>query len=187
MQPAEPDQQPNDTSQGVPSSPESLAPEQEPAELHQQYQDCLDALRRTQADFINYKRRVAQEEVEVQLAAQTGLLETLLPVLDDLGRALESTPAALAEQPWVQGLHLVARRLKQTLQQLGVQPVGSPGDPFDPYWHEAVLTEPRSDLPEGTIVQVTRPGYALGENVLRPAQVIVAAAPEATTVAPSEG
>jgi molecular chaperone GrpE len=177
---------PNEVLQGVPTSPEPLPPEQEPTEAEQRYQECLDALRRSQADFINYKRRVAQEEATVQLAAQTELLETLLPVLDDLGRALESTPAAAAEQPWVQGLHLVARRLYQTLQQVGVQPVGAPGDPFDPYWHEAVMMEPRADLPEGTVVQVTRPGYALGEHVLRPAQVIVAAGPETTTVAPSE-
>lgn len=182
MQPPETDQQPDE----MLSSPESPPLEPEPAEADQRYQDCLDALRRTQADFINYKRRMAQEEAAVHLAARTELLETLLPVLDDLGRALESAPVALAEQPWVQGIHLVARRLNQTLQQLGVHPVGSPGEPFDPYWHEAMMTEPRSDLPEGTVLQVTRPGYALGENVLRPAQVIVTAAPEATTVAPSE-
>jgi molecular chaperone GrpE len=160
--------------------------EQQLAETRQRQRDCLDALRRSQADFLNYKRRVGQEQAEGRAVAQTDLLATLLPVLDDLGRALEATPADLAEQPWVQGLHLVARRLTQTLQQLGVRQVGAPGESFDPSWHEAVLTEPRADLPEGTVVQVTRPGYALGKRVLRPAQVVVAA-PSPTAVGSSEG
>jgi molecular chaperone GrpE len=182
MQPPESAQPPTDQEQGKP-----VSQEQEIAEIQQQQQDCLDMLLRTQADFINYKRRAVQEQAEARGAAQEEVLITLLPVLDDLGRALESTPPELAEEPWVQGIHLVARRLRQTLQQLGVQEVGSPGESFDPYWHEAVMTDPRSDLPEGTVVHVTRPGYALGEHVLRPAQVIVAAAPEATAVTPSEG
>ena len=84
------------------------------------------------------------------------------------------------------GLHLVARQLTQTLQQLGVRQVGAPVELFDPIWHEAVLAEPHADLPEGTVVQVTRPGYALGKRVLRPAQVVVAA-PEPTAVGSSEG
>lgn len=165
---------------------EASSLEQQLAEAQQQQQECLDVLRRTQADFINYKRRALQEQVEARAASQGELLETLLPVLDDLGRALEATPTELADQSWVQGLHLVARRLGQTLQQIGVEQVGLPGEVFDPRWHEAVLTEPRSDMPEGTVVHVARPGYALGERVLRPAQVVVAA-PEATVVAPSEG
>ncbi len=155
------------------------------AEAQQQQQAYLDALRRAQADFINYKRRAAQERAEACIAAQAEMLEMLLPVLDDLGHALESAPADLAEQPWVQGIHLVARRLTQTLQQLGIQQIGAPGEAFDPRWHEAVMTERRADLPAGTVAQVTRPGYVFGERVLRPAQVVVAA-PEAAAVAPSE-
>lgn len=187
MHQAEPERQTADEQQpevtpevvGVPSLEEQLAGAQ------QQQQECLDALRRAQADFINYKRRATQERVEARVAAQVELLETLLPVLDDLGRALEAAPAELAEQPWVQGVHLVARRLTQALQQLGIRQIGEPGEAFDPRWHEAVMTERRADLPAGTVAQVTRPGFVFGERVLRPAQVVVAA-PEATAVAPSE-
>ena len=132
---------------------------------------------RAQADFINYKRRATQEQGEARVSAQARLLETLLPVLDDLGRALESAPEELAEQPWVQGIHLVARRLATTLQQLGMRQMGTPGESFDPRWHEAIMAEPHPDLPEGTVVHVVRPGYTLGERVIRPAQVVVAAAP----------
>lgn len=160
--------------------------EQQLAEIKRQKQECLDSLLRTQADFVNYKRRAAQEQKEARMAAQGALLETLLPILDDLGRALESAPAELAQQSWMQGIHLVARRLTTTLQRLGVQSIGAPGEPFDPHRHEAVMTERRSDVPEGTIVQVTRPGYAQGGQIFRPAQVVVAAAPEATTATPSE-
>jgi molecular chaperone GrpE len=139
-------------------------------------EEYLDLLRRTQADFINYKRRTSQEQNEERITAQIAVLEQVLPVLDDFGRALQAAPAELAGQPWVQGIQLVARRLISVLEQLGVRQVGKPGEKFDPHWHEAVTMQPQSDMPEGTILQVTRPGYAVGERVIRPAQVIVAGA-----------
>jgi molecular chaperone GrpE len=143
----------------------------------QKAEECLDLLRRTQADFVNYRRRVSQEQAEARIAAQSALLSQLLPVLDDLGRALGAAPSELATHPWVQGLFLVARRLTTVLDQLGIRQIGTPGERFDPRWHEAITTEERTDVPEGTIVRVTQPGYALGERVIRPAQVVVARAP----------
>src|SRR6266436_6210283 len=140
-------------------------------------EECLDLLRRTQADFVNYRRRMSQEQAEGRIAAQIALLSRLLPVLDDFGRALGAAPPELATHPWVQGLFLVARRLTTVLDQLGVQQIGAPGEPFDPRWHEAITTEARADVPEGTILQVAQPGYVLGERVIRPAQVVVARAP----------
>jgi len=148
------------------------------AEVEQQRaEECLDLLRRTQADFVNYRRRMSQEQAEVRIAAQSELLSRLLPVLDDLGRALGTAPPELASHPWVQGQLLVARRLTTLLGQLGVRQIGAPGEPFDPRWHEAITTEVRTDVPEGTIVRVAQPGYILGERVIRPAQVVVARAP----------
>ncbi len=143
------------------------------AEQHK-CEEYLDLLRRTQADFINYKRRMDQEQNEGRTTAQVAVLDQILPVLDDLGRALQSAPPELVNQPWVQGILLVARRLTSVLEQLGVRQVGKAGEKFDPRWHEALTMQPQSDMPEGTILQVTRPGYALGERVIRPAQVIVA-------------
>jgi molecular chaperone GrpE len=153
--------------------------EQQLTAEQQKVEECLDLLRRTQADFVNYRRRMSQEQAEVRIAAQSALLSHLLPVLDDLGRALGATPPELATHPWVQGLFLVARRLKTLLDQLGVRQLGTPGERFDPRWHEAITTEMRADVPEGTILQVAQPGYALGERVIRPAQVVVAHAPSA--------
>ncbi len=150
------------------------------AQLEQKYtaeqqksEEYLDMLRRTQADFINYRRRATQEMTETRTAAQAQVLEQLLPVLDDLGRALSASPPELANHPWVQGIRLVTKRLMSTLEQMGVRLIGQPGEQFDPRWHEALTMEARPDMPEGTVITVTRPGYIMGDRVIRPAQVIV--------------
>jgi molecular chaperone GrpE len=137
-------------------------------------EEYLDLLRRTQADFINYKRRTSQEQNEGRAVAQAAVLAQILPVLDDLGRASQAVPPELSDNSWVQGMLLVAKRLTDVLEQLGVRPIGQPGEKFDPRWHEAVAREARSDVPEGTILQVFRPGYVLGDRIIRPAQVAVA-------------
>ena len=151
---------------------------QELRAVQQKADEYLDLLRRTQADFVNYRRRMTQEQAEARITAQIALLNQLLPVLDDFERALEVTPPDLEKHPWVQGLFLVARRLTTLLEQLGVQQIGACGDQFDPRQHEAISMEASADVPEGSIVQIVRPGYVLGERVIRPAQVIVASAPE---------
>ena len=164
--------------EGEPNSATVLAQvEQRLSAEQQKAEECLDLLRRTQADFVNYRRRMSQEQAEGRIAAQSALLSHLLPVLDDLGRALGAVPPELATHSWVQGLMLVARRLTTQLNQLGVRQIGAPGEPFNPRLHEAITTEARADVPEGTILQVTQPGYVLGERVIRPAQVVVARAP----------
>ena len=159
------------------SEPTLVQEEQHPTTDRQKAEEYLDLLQRTQADFINYRRRMNQEQAEGRLAAQIELLFHLLPVLDDLGRALGSAPSELAPHPWVQGLFLIERRLLAQFDQLGVQPFGRPGEPFDPRRHEAINPEPRVDVPEGTILYVARLGYTLRERVIRPAQVSVASAP----------
>ncbi len=141
-----------------------------------QSEEYLDALRRSQADFINYKRRSIQEQQEARAAAEAAVIERLLPLLDDLGRALEAAPAEYADRPWVEGIFLVRKRLFAALEQLGVRQVGKVGEAFDPHVHDALMTQSGSDAPMGTVVQVTRSGYALGERIIRPAQVIVAGA-----------
>jgi molecular chaperone GrpE len=143
----------------------------------QKVEECMDLLRRTQADFINYRRRTGQEQAEGRIAAQSAVLAQLLPVLDDLQRALNEVPPELESHPWVQGMRLVARRISTLFDQMGIQQIGSPGEQFDPRRHEAIDVEMRSDVPEGTILRVTRPGYLAGERVIRPAQVVVARNP----------
>jgi len=139
-------------------------------------EEYLDGLRRSQADFINYKRRATQEQQEARVAAEAAVIERLLPVLDDLGRALDSAPEEFADQSWVEGIFLVRRRLFSTLEQMGVRQVGKVGEAFDPNVHDALMTQSGTGSPMGTVVQVTRSGYAQGERIIRPAQVIVAGA-----------
>ncbi len=160
--------------------------EQQLSAEQQKTDECLDRLRRTQADFINYRHRIGLEQAQVRSAAQSELLSQLLPILDDLGRALGATPPKLVKQPWVQGLFLVARRLTTQLDQFGVRQIGTPGEHFDPHYHDAITTEERTDVPEGTILHVALPGYALGERVMRPAQVSVAVPPSSTDDAPAQ-
>ena len=100
----------------------------------------------------------------------------MLSVLDDLGRALDAAPEEYADQSWVEGIFLVRRRLFSTLEQMGVRQVGKVGEAFDPHIHDALMTQSGSGSPMGTVVQVTRSGYAMGERIIRPAQVIVAGA-----------
>lgn len=140
----------------------------------QKSEEYLDGLRRSQADFINYKRRSAQEQQDARVAAEAAVIERLLPVLDDLGRALDAAPAEFADQPWVEGIFLVRRRLFSTLEQMGVRQIGKVGEVFDPNIHDALMTQSGTGAPMGTVVQVTRSGYALSDRVIRPAQVIVA-------------
>ena len=134
----------------------------------------LDLAQRTQADFVNYKRRVERERADEAQAARADLLAHLLPALDDLERAVGHVPDELHGNPWAEGLPLVARQLRLALARAGVERIGAEGDAFDPREHEAVAYQPHAGFSEGQVAHVARPGYRLGERIIRPAQVVVA-------------
>lgn len=174
-EPAEDAQHTIESRQPDQSEVESATEMQRQLEAQQARADeCLNLLQRTQADFINYKRRTTQEQSERRTTAQAAILAQILPALDDLRRALQSIPPELSDNSWVQGIQLVAKRLSDVLEQAGVRQIGQPGEKFDPHLHEAVSRETRSDMPEGSILQVYQPGYVLGDRIVRPAQVAVA-------------
>src|SRR5450759_189490 len=133
----------------------------------------LADLQRVAADFDNYRKRVAREQQALVARAHAGLVEAILPVLDDLGRALEA--AGLHEEAKLEdGVRLVHRQLSDVLAREGLQEI--PTDvAFDPHVHEALAAIP-SSAEEGTILEVVQRGYLLGDRVLRPARVVVAAA-----------
>lgn len=165
-------------SEGVPNPvSNSNQVEQQLTAEQQRVEECMDLLRRAQADFVNFRHRASKEQGESRIAAQSALLSQLLPVLNDLERTLNKVPPELSNDPWVQGIRLVARRISTLFEQLGIRQVGTPGEAFDPHQHEAIATEMRSDVPEGTILRVDRPGYLAGDRVIRPAQVVVARTP----------
>lgn len=132
-------------------------------------------LQRMAADFANYRKRNEAERADFAKFAKADLITKLLDVLDGYDRALASVPEDLKSQPWIEGMWLVERKLRQILESEGLEPVDSLGTPFDPYLHEAIA-HVESDQPEGTVVEEFQKAYRLHDRVLRPALVSVAKA-----------
>lgn len=132
--------------------------------------EYLDDLRRIAADFDNFRKRVAREQESIVSRASERLLRELLPVLDDLERALEAA-AEHEEAKLEEGVRLVERRLREVLTGAGLSEIPTDGR-FDPHVHEALLAQP-AEADEGTIIQVLQKGYELGDHVIRPARVVV--------------
>ncbi len=151
--------------------------EQELEEARSKANTYLDLAQRTQADFVNYKRRVEQDRSDYARSARADIIQKLLGPLDDLDRAIESLPASLAGSDWTQGIKLIDRKFHSALESLGVRPLDVVGKPFDPYQEEAVAHEPSTTEPEGTVTRVVRPGYTLDGKVIRPAQVVISSGP----------
>jgi molecular chaperone GrpE len=127
---------------------------------------------RLAADFDNYRKRVAREHAQLSARASERLLDELLPVLDDLERALEAA-AKHEEAKLEEGVRLVHRALVALVERHGLSEIETAGA-FDPHVHEALLTQPGEGAEQGAVLQVLQKGYRLGDKVLRPARVIVA-------------
>ena len=172
MIPREPEEK-NSEKPEVKSEP-APEPEQDLAKIlaytKQKADDYLDSWKRTQADFINYKRRTEQERLEIGKYANSELILSLLPVLDDFERAFESIPPRVGKTAWVDGIRLVERKLKATLAAQGLCPIKAVGETFDPNQHEAVMHSKGED---GKVVQEMEKGYKLFDKILRPSKVAV--------------
>ncbi len=131
------------------------------------------ALQRERADFANYRRRNEAERSDYARFAKAELITKLLEVLDNFDRALDTVPAELRDQPWVEGIWLVERKLRDILASEGLEEISSVGKPFDPKIHEAI-GHVDSSAPEGTVVDEVRKAYRLHDRVIRPALVTVA-------------
>jgi molecular chaperone GrpE len=129
---------------------------------------------RTQADFMNYRRRSEEERYAGQASATETLLRKTLGIADDLARALEHVPADQQASPWVEGVSAIERKLVGVLESEGVTGIAAVGEPFDPRLHEAVSMEPTNQVAEGTVTRELQKGYQLRDRVLRPALVVVA-------------
>ena len=136
-------------------------------------EEYRELLQRLQADFANYKRRVERERGEQARYFNSDLIQKLLPVLDDLGRALNRVPDEVTETDWVKGIALVDRKLRAILKEEGLSQIDARAKEFDPWEHEAVFTEESNGDDEGRIISVIRDGYKLHDKVIRPAQVSV--------------
>jgi molecular chaperone GrpE len=131
-----------------------------------------DRLLRLAADFDNYKKRAAREREEYVVLANERLLKELLPILDDLERALNAAEQH-EEAQLEEGVRLVHRSLASLLARNGVEEIATDGK-FDPHVHEALLAQPAEDREQGDVLDVIQKGYRLGDRVVRPARVIVA-------------
>jgi molecular chaperone GrpE len=154
--------------------------------------ELLALLRRERADFLNYRRRVERERAEQHQRARAEAALRLLPLLDELDRAMARVPDDLAAHPWAQGVGLSRQHLIDALTGLGIERVGEVGEPFDPTRHDALFYETRPDVADQRVGAVIRAGYRQGDRLVRPAQVSVVgpasappAAPEATTPLPA--
>ncbi|TME29856.1 MAG: nucleotide exchange factor GrpE [Chloroflexi bacterium] len=148
------------------------------AEIEQKADEYLRLAQRTQADFINYRRRVDEERAQQARDATVSFLQRLLPILDDFERALANATPADLESSWGRGVQLVERNLRGLLAAEDVQRIPAEGAEFDPREHEALGRQPSPDVPEGHVLHVVRQGYKKGDRVIRPAQVIIASRPE---------
>ena len=152
------------------------AEEDELEALRNENEELIDTLQRVKAEFDNYRKRSARDQESLAARAGERIVKELLPVLDDLERALEAAHAH-EEAKLEEGVRLVHRELVDVLSREGLTEIETAGA-FDPHVHEALLSQPSPGSAEGTVLEVLQKGYRLGDRVLRPARVVVAAAPE---------
>ncbi|MBS1245527.1 MAG: GrpE protein [Chloroflexi bacterium] len=137
--------------------------------------EYLDGWQRARAELANARKRFEKERSEVGQFATGSLLRKILPVLDDLDRAMKTVPDDLRQHPWVDGVALIQRKFQTVLESEGVKPIEvKPGDPFDPTQHEAMTHEENKERKEGEIIAEVQKGYRFRAEVLRPALVRVA-------------
>jgi molecular chaperone GrpE len=146
-------------------------------ELSSRLREMEDRYLRLRADFENFKRRTAQEQLEARTYTAADVAARLLPVLDDAERALTQVPEH-TDESWLQGLRLTVQKLRDVLASLGVEPIEAVGTPFDPALHEAMGTEDTAEHPEGAVASEMRRGYRLRDRVVRPSLVKVARRPD---------
>jgi molecular chaperone GrpE len=138
-------------------------------------QDYLASWQRAAADYQNFKRRVEQEREETARLANAALIINILPLLDDLERALQTVDTHLAGLTWVDGIRLIYRKFQAVLEAAGLTEIKAEGETFDPAVHEAVMF---GEGEEGKVVSELQRGYKLGNRVIRPAMVVVGKAKE---------
>jgi molecular chaperone GrpE len=165
----------NDTNGVIDAGGEAASPAAADAsELQKQRDQYYDMLLRKSAEFDNYRKRVERERQTLADAAAAGIIEELLPLVDDLERALNADAGTEATESYRKGVELIHRQLLDVLRKRGVRPIDALGAEFDPYFHQAVSHEPAEGRRDNEIIEEFRRGYMLGDRLLRPAMVKVA-------------
>ena len=147
-------------------------PEDELTVARRERDEYLDLAKRAQADFENYRKRASKDMAAAGSRARTGLIRELLPVVDNLERALATAPP---DDPMAEGVRLVLMDLQGVLVRAGVEAIEPAGEAFDPNVHEALTTREQEGAEAGTVLDVVEKGYRSPDQVIRPARVVVAA------------
>ena len=164
---------------GGPERAELVAARSELKRIEAENAELKDLVARRQADFENYRKRVERERSETYNRVVADVAAKLLPVVDNLKRALDAEASVEAAESdefrhFLSGVDLINKQLNGVLDALGVKPVAAIGEPFNPHIHEAVVTEPTDDYAPDTVMQELVTGYRLGDKLIRPALVKVA-------------
>jgi molecular chaperone GrpE len=169
-----------DAEGGGPATAELVASRAELKRLQNALAEAQDALARRQADFDNYRKRVERERTETYNRLVGEVAGKILPVVDNLGRALDAERSLETSESkefahFLHGVELIGKQLSEVLESFGVEPIASVGERFDPHVHEAVVTEPSEQHAPDTVIEELARGYRIGDRLLRPAMVKVAA------------
>lgn len=164
---------------GGPEVAELVATRAELKRVENEIHDLRDRLARRQADFENFRKRIEKERTETYNRAVADIAAKLLPVLDNLGRALDAESTVESSESdefrhFLSGVDLIYKQLNGVIEALGVKPVAAVGEQFDPHFHEAVVTEPTDEYEPDTVVQEIVRGYRMGDKLIRPSLVKVA-------------
>ena len=165
---------------GGPDLAELIASRAELKRLQTALAETREAVARRQADFENYRKRTERDRGETHNRIVADVARKLLPVVDNLARALEAERSVETQESnefrhFLHGVELINKQLNDVLDSLGVQPIVAVGEPFDPHIHEAVVTEPSDKYEPDTVTEEIARGYRMGDRLLRPSMVKVAA------------
>jgi molecular chaperone GrpE len=127
---------------------------------------------RSQAEFQNYRKRTERDNELLYTSLKGDIIKKVLPVVDDLERALQNRPSDSG--PWISGIELIHKKLVSVLESEGVKKIEAQGAPFDPNFHEAISYEPAAGFESGQVISVVQNGYMIGDRLVRPALVRVA-------------
>lgn len=144
-------------------------------EMTTKAEEYLDGWQRARADFANYKKRVLRENADIRQVARGEVIKLYLDIADDLERALQEKPETGEEGSWADGIEIISQKLRTRLEAEGIKPMNPLGEEFDPNIHEALMKEESEEYESGQIIEVMQEGYWIGDKVLRPALVRVAA------------
>jgi molecular chaperone GrpE len=139
-------------------------------------ENYLSDLKRVQADFVNYKKRVEEDKKNWLKFANVGLITKLIPVLDNFKRAGAHLPEDLKDNEFVKGVMAIEKQFERIMEEEGVEKIETKDQAFDPKWHEVMFYEV-SELPEGQIIEELEAGYRLGDSVIKPSKVKVSKGP----------